>query len=73
MYSQGYEKMVSIRVERGAVMQIKGGAIHHDSLIGKEYGSRVALFVPFCLINFQPFLGANFQWEELGLTPTPNP
>lgn len=39
--SQGYEKMFSIKVERGQVTQIKGGAIHHDSLIGKQYGARV--------------------------------
>jgi len=35
--------MFSICVERGKVVQIKGGAIHHDALIGKQYGTKVVM------------------------------
>lgn len=33
--------MFPVEVKRGEVVQIKGGAVHHDSLIGKQYGSKV--------------------------------
>ena len=38
---QGREKIFPVRVERGKVIQVRGGAVHHDSLIGKDYGSKV--------------------------------
>ena len=43
-FHQGYEKMFPVQVERGKVNQIKGGAVHHDALIGKRYGSKVKSF-----------------------------
>ena len=33
--------MFSVSVQRGHVIQVKGGAVHHDALIGKEFGSKV--------------------------------
>ncbi len=39
--SKGYEKVFPVVVEMGKIIQIKGGAIHHESLIGKPYGSKV--------------------------------
>ena len=35
------EKIFPVKVERGKVIQVRGGAVHHNSLIGKEYGCKV--------------------------------
>ena len=35
--------MFPVQIERGKIVQIKGGAIHHDSIIGKLYGSKVCV------------------------------
>ena len=39
---QGIDKMQPVVVQQGHVIQVKGGAVHHNSLIGKEYGSKVS-------------------------------
>lgn len=47
---QGRDRSFAVRVERGRVIQVKGGAVYHDYLIGKEYGSKVnhgVSFLPF--------------------------
>lgn len=70
--------MFPIRVERGQVIQIKGGAIHHDSLIGKLYGSKVIIAWGLLLACNQHtcwcvLLGRNFKREELGTAASSHP
>ena len=53
---QGYEKMFPVQVELGKVNQIKGGAVHHDTLIGKRYGSKVKSFgdtIEYSLLDWE--------------------
>ena len=38
---QGFDKMFPVTVCRSHVIQVRGGAVHHDDLIGKQYGSKV--------------------------------
>ena len=33
--------MFPVTVTRGLVIQVRGGAVHHDDLVGKPYGSKV--------------------------------
>ena len=33
--------MFPVTVTRGLVIQVRGGAVHHDDLVGKLYGSKV--------------------------------
>lgn len=47
---QGREKIFPVKVERGKVIQVRGGAVHHNSLIGKEYGSKVR----HCVCLYRP-------------------
>jgi len=47
---QGREKIFPVKVERGKVIQVRGGAVHHNSLVGKEYGSKVR----HCICLYRP-------------------
>jgi tRNA A58 N-methylase Trm61 len=38
---QGRDKYLPVEVRRGEVIQVRAGAVHHSSLIGKQYGSKV--------------------------------
>ncbi len=40
---QGREKSYAVEVQRGRVIQVKGGAVHHSDVIGKSYGSKVGV------------------------------
>lgn len=42
---QGLSEVQAVRVSRGAVIQIQGGAIKTDDLLGKQYGSKVRCHV----------------------------
>ena len=33
--------MFPVTVTKGHVIQVRGGAVHHDDLVGKPYGSKV--------------------------------
>ena len=35
--------MWPVQVERGKLIQVRGGAVHHETLIGMEYGSKVSV------------------------------
>ena len=41
LVTQGFDKMFPVTVTKGHVIQVRGGAVHHDDLIGKPYGSKV--------------------------------
>ena len=33
--------MFPVTVTKGHVIQVRGGAVHHDDIVGKPYGSKV--------------------------------
>ena len=38
---QGLSQIQAVRVSKGGVVQVQGGAIKIDDLLGKQYGSKV--------------------------------
>ena len=57
--------MFAVKVDSGSVSQVKGGAIHHDALIGKTFGSKVSTpHTHTCTTCVS--VGVHFQWKQLG-------
>ena len=42
---QGLSQIQAVRASRGGVIQVQGGAIKTDDLLGKQYGSKVDIIV----------------------------
>ena len=65
--------MFPVTVTRGSVIQVKGGAVHHDDVIGKPYGSKVprsmSLTKSFTLCHM--LKGVHFERARLGDGATP--
>ena len=48
---QGLSQIQAVRVSKGGVIQVQGGAIKTDDLLGKQYGTKVKTrngHVTFC-------------------------
>lgn len=73
---QGRDKYLPVEVRRGEVIQVRGGAVHHSSLIGREYGSKVGGASSSDEVGVamsSMYIGADIQWEELGGSSAPDP
>lgn len=42
---QGLSQIQAVQATRGAIIQVQGGAIKIDDLLGKQYGSKVRYHV----------------------------
>ncbi len=73
---QGYERMFAVKIESGAVTQVKGGAVHHDGLIGKTFGSKVSTPLPtytYTVCAYCISVGVHLQWKQLGYSVSSDP
>ncbi|CAH1792979.1 unnamed protein product [Owenia fusiformis] len=53
----GHANMLSLKLQKGEVFQTKFGALHHDDVIGKKYGSKVRTGKGFVyVLHFTPEL-----------------
>lgn len=46
----GFDNMVTFQIEKNKTHQIRYGALHHNELIGKKYGSKLQLSKGWCYL-----------------------
>lgn len=63
---QGLSQIQAVQATRGAIIQVQGGAIKTDDLLGKQYGSKVRHHVRSCdmllLLVTQVYTSNGKQW-----------